>query len=328
MNYNPITMTTDNGGVNRGATGAQGGMAGNHAGNNVAGSYMASQPTGHANAGPSPAVIDALMNQFSAFGVDAVPMPIPGLANVPYMHGNQLHLSGGFHLPAIAGTRNNITHLPTIPSGDPYFVEHGYVWPAQRVNFNTLPQEVVLSKEVREYMAKHDPGNPFLAKYNSENLGAPQQDMPGLDTNRRSSYSTTESTPNTPFYGSTASRDAGGRVTVYDRSTYTTPSPSSALALQPKGFPPVPAPIDRDLQALLAQDPAIPSAVPAVFTPQENMKTLEQSLTNHIAGNRNVYIRGLHPTTDDELLLKYAERFGHVETSKAIIDTTTGACKG
>jgi hypothetical protein len=41
-----------------------------------------------------------------------------------------------------------------------------------------------------------------------------------------------------------------------------------------------------------------------------------------------VYIRGLHPTTDDELLLRYTQRFGDVETSKAIIDTGSGACKG
>jgi RNA recognition motif-containing protein len=58
------------------------------------------------------------------------------------------------------------------------------------------------------------------------------------------------------------------------------------------------------------------------------MKTLEQSLENRIPGNRNVYIRGLHPTTDDDLLYAYAIRFGAVETSKAIIDTGTGACKG
>ena len=58
------------------------------------------------------------------------------------------------------------------------------------------------------------------------------------------------------------------------------------------------------------------------------MKSLDQSLDNRIPGNRNVYIRGLHPTTDDELLYLFASRFGAVETSKAIIDTGTGACKG
>ncbi|ORY65308.1 uncharacterized protein BCR38DRAFT_341192 [Pseudomassariella vexata] len=150
--------------------------------------------------------------------------------------------------------------------------------------------------------------------------------LPGLEQ-RRSSYSTTESTPATPFFGSTASRN---NIAIYD-STYTTPSPpqitSSGLVEQPKGFSSIP-PVDHELDALLKREPPIPKAVPAVFTPVENMKTLEQSLVNHIPGNRNVYIRGLMPTTDDEVLLKYAERFGPVETSKAIIDTSTGACKG
>jgi RNA recognition motif-containing protein len=85
---------------------------------------------------------------------------------------------------------------------------------------------------------------------------------------------------------------------------------------------------DRALDELLKQEPSVPKAVPAVFTPPGQMKSVEQSLENRIPGNRNVYIRGLHPTTDDELLFHFASRFGAVETSKAIIDTGTGACKG
>lgn len=157
------------------------------------------------------------------------------------------------------------------------------------------------------------------------------KEIPALD-NRRSSYSTNESAPTTPFFGSIAARDQASRVAVFDRSTYTTPSPqqmiSNAAIQHPKGFHAIPAMMDRDLDALLKKNPAVPAAVPAVFTPQENMKSLEQSLINHIPGNRNVYIRGLHPTTDDDLLYTFAERFGKVETSKAIIDTATGACKG
>ena len=159
------------------------------------------------------------------------------------------------------------------------------------------------------------------------------KDVPGLD-NRRGSYSTTESSPATPYYGSVAHRDGGPRVAVVDRSNYTTPSPQQMLAggiinpIAAKTPISVTLPIDKNLFELLKQDPEIPRAVPAVFTPPQQMKTLEQSLENRIPGNRNVYIRGLHPTTDDELLLKYATRFGKVETSKAIIDTTTGACKG
>jgi hypothetical protein len=139
--------------------------------------------------------------------------------------------------------------------------------------------------------------------------------------NRRGSYSTTESTPATPFFGSASERGSASRVAVF-RSSYTTPSPEQIVA------PKAPQPIDEDLLALLKQNPPIPEAVPAVFTPPSHTKSIEQCLENRIHGNRNVYIRGLHPTTDDELLLRYASRFGKVEQSKAIIDTSTGACKG
>ncbi|KAL3419800.1 RNA recognition domain-containing protein [Phlyctema vagabunda] len=158
------------------------------------------------------------------------------------------------------------------------------------------------------------------------------KEVPGLE-NRRGSYSTTESTPGTPFYGSLTQREAATHIAMTDRSPFgSTPSPQqlSTHNVQPGGKP-LPyktAPLDADIDALIRQQPAIPLAVPAVFTPRENMRTLDQSLSNPIYGNRNVYIRGLHPNTDDETLAAYAARFGKVETSKAIIDTSTGACKG
>lgn len=155
-------------------------------------------------------------------------------------------------------------------------------------------------------------------------------DVPGLE-NRRGSYSTTESAPATPFFGSASDRGNGARVTVVDRSNYTTPSPQQLAASGSIGqgnAPKASTAFDADLDRLLKLAPAIPRAVPAVFTPPQHMKTLEQCLENRINGNRNVYIRGLHPTTDDDLLLAYASRFGEVEQSKAIIDTSTGACKG
>jgi len=148
-------------------------------------------------------------------------------------------------------------------------------------------------------------------------------EVPALE-NRRGSYSTTESTPATPFFGHTADRGAASRVAVI-RSSYNTPSPEQIVD---SGAVKDPQPLDKEIVALLQQEPAIPKAVPAVFTPSTHQKTIEQCLENRIQGNRNVYIRGLHPTTDDELLAKYASRFGKVEQSKAIIDTSTGACKG
>jgi RNA recognition motif. (a.k.a. RRM, RBD, or RNP domain) len=154
--------------------------------------------------------------------------------------------------------------------------------------------------------------------------GDRSSEVPGLE-NRRGSYSTTESTPATPFFGSSSDRGNASRIAVI-RSSYTTPSPEQIVV--PGMIPKAAQPIDEDTLALLKQDPAIPEAVPAVFTPPTHTKSIEQCLENRINGNRNVYIRGLHPTTDDELLHKYASRFGKVEQSKAIIDTATGACKG
>lgn len=159
------------------------------------------------------------------------------------------------------------------------------------------------------------------------------KEVPGLE-NRRGSYSTNESAPGTPHYGLMSQREQGTHIAAVDRSPFgSTPSPQQfpAQHADQQGVKPLPyktIPINVDIDALLMKHPAIPRAVPAVFTPRENMRTLDQSLSNPIPGNRNVYIRGLHPDTDDETLAAYAARFGKIETSKAIIDTATGACKG
>ncbi|CAM1511579.1 Fc.00g090920.m01.CDS01 [Cosmosporella sp. VM-42] len=175
------------------------------------------------------------------------------------------------------------------------------------------------------------PFTPGRANAAHPRLDRGHSDVPGLE-NRRGSYSTTESAPATPYYaGGVSQRENGPRVASLDRSTYTTPSPQQMgmAALHVDGAPKTLVTVsDRTLDELLNKNPPVPKAVPAVFTPPGQMKSLEQSLENRIPGNRNVYIRGLHPTTDDELLYQFASRFGAVETSKAIIDTGTGACKG
>ncbi|KAL1876552.1 hypothetical protein Daus18300_002796 [Diaporthe australafricana] len=178
------------------------------------------------------------------------------------------------------------------------------------------------------YMVPYTPGR--AASY-GDRMERGLRDLPGLD-NRRGSYSTTatESTPGTPFFGGMGDRHSAPRVISADRSSYTTPSPQQLAVSGTLG--PVSSKGKRvaeaELRMLVEQDPPIPSAVPAVFTTPEQRKTLDQCLDNRIEGNKNVYIRGLHPTTDDDLLMKYASRFGEVEQSKAIIDTATGACKG
>ncbi|KAI1103124.1 hypothetical protein F4804DRAFT_333623 [Jackrogersella minutella] len=257
----------------------------------------------------SHAVVDANMNsmvgQFGGLGINGVPH-IPGMMPMATGDGRFIQVAvspsgiptGGvpYGIPTLGYTPAQ-HEAYQVPNGAPYLVQPGY----------NNPNGPIYA------FAPYTPGRAGMAHERADNSS---RDVPGLDI-RRSSYSTNESTPATPFLGSMASRDQGPRV--FDRSTYTTPSPHQIVAAEA---------IQEPKSPLLDREPSIPFAIPAVFTPQENMKTLEQSLVNPLPGNRNVYIRGFHPTTDDAILLKYTERFGRVETSKAIIDANTGACKG
>lgn len=82
----------------------------------------------------------------------------------------------------------------------------------------------------------------------------------------------------------------------------------------------------QDLEALTQQDPAIPRAVPAMWTNPSEL-TLAKCLENR-EGITNVYIRGFLPETTDEMLHAYAARFGKIERCKAIVDLDTSLCKG
>lgn len=82
----------------------------------------------------------------------------------------------------------------------------------------------------------------------------------------------------------------------------------------------------QDLEALTQQEPAIPRAVPAMWTNPSDL-TLAKCLENR-EGITNVYIRGFLPETSDEMLHAYAARFGKIERCKAIVDLDTSLCKG
>ncbi|KAI0014433.1 hypothetical protein F4779DRAFT_559781 [Xylariaceae sp. FL0662B] len=321
MTLFPMMTSDENVGAKRGATAGPAAKPTNTAGpvpatylnTQVPGAHESQAAGGLQNQGVVDASMNAVVNQLSGLGINsaAVPGMVAGSYTTP--DGQIIYTTGYPPAGMQAFGYGQASDASSAAFGAAYLPQSGFGgYPAY------LPYHLV----------QYAPGRTGIMPERSETSS---KDVPGLE-NRRSSHSTTESTPTTPFFGSMTSRDQGARVTVFDRSTYTTPSPqqiaAGGAAQQPKAFYAVPIPVDRDLDALLRQEPAIPSAVPAVFTPPENMKTLEQSMVNVIPGNRNVYIRGLHPTTDDELLYKYAERFGRVETSKAIIDTATGACKG
>lgn len=256
-----------------------------------------------------------LMNHFAGMALGGMGMP---------NNSAPMHMGPG---PAFMVGPDGQFVLAPMQAGQPMGLGHGNENPYQ--NF-----PMASGGYTNPYMGMTMPLMPYTpgrANSTQPRNDRGHSDVPGLE-NRRGSYSTTESTPATPFYGAVSNRENGPRVASLDRSAYTTPSPQqlglSNLHVDAAPKPALNPTADRALDDLLKKSPAVPKAVPAVFTPPGQMKSLEQSLENRIPGNRNVYIRGLHPTTDDELLYHFAARFGPVETSKAIIDTGTGACKG
>ncbi|KAL2822987.1 hypothetical protein BJX63DRAFT_438930 [Aspergillus granulosus] len=82
----------------------------------------------------------------------------------------------------------------------------------------------------------------------------------------------------------------------------------------------------QDLESLVQQEPAIPRAVPAMWTNPMDL-TLAKCLENR-EGITNVYVRGFLPETTDQMLHAYASRFGKIDRCKAIVDLDTGLCKG
>ncbi|KAB5523927.1 hypothetical protein GE09DRAFT_976789 [Coniochaeta sp. 2T2.1] len=269
-----------------------------------------------AQLGRHPDGLGAVMNQFSSLALPGGHMA-PGSALPQHMAAHPTYFPGGEG--AIAYTPYGPVPMANIPQVPQVQVPEAYQQAAVAPQF-PMPAGFPHMPVPYSVIGPYTPGRP--TSYTDRST-----DVPALE-NRRGSYSTTESTPVTPFFGHASDRGNGGARIAVARSTFNTPSPDHAPAQATNNFQkPSPAE-DVDIEALLQQEPAIPRAVPAVFTPPQHIKTLEQCLENRIVGNRNVYIRGLHPTTDDDLLLKYSQRFGTVEQSKAIIDTATGACKG
>ena len=172
------------------------------------------------------------------------------------------------------------------------------------------------------------------------NGGQPQHqqpaEVPDLAAPRRASLSSNEENgPQTPFFGAHATTFYP-RITVPDNSpqTWATPSPQQlghSLAVhqaQPlwrdseqKQY------IVKDLDAICSEDPAIPRPIPAIFSDDKARGTLETSLENK-NHTTNVYIRGLHPNTTDEMLVAYGSRFGMISSAKSMIDQQNGLCKG
>lgn len=155
----------------------------------------------------------------------------------------------------------------------------------------------------------------------------PSAEVPSLITPRRDSSSSQEGdAPGTPLTHYTGQGDYHNGIGVVGRSphgmysNWTTPSPTQGQFPKHQHR----SSISPRLQLLVQQEPAIPHAIPAPYSP---VKPLDRSLENP-HGITNVYIRGLLPDTTDERLAALASRFGDITTHKSIIDHATGQCKG
>ena len=144
----------------------------------------------------------------------------------------------------------------------------------------------------------------------------------GNDEQKAAGPSASDGSNQSEFFGALPSLD-GSALSNYAMNSIPQGGQAS-LQLQmmktPTGY------ILQDLESLVQQEPAIPRAVPAMWTNPTDL-TLAKCLENR-EGITNVYIRGFLPETTDEMLHAYASRFGKIDRCKAIVDLDTGLCKG
>ncbi|KAL8682251.1 MAG: hypothetical protein Q9186_001710 [Xanthomendoza sp. 1 TL-2023] len=154
------------------------------------------------------------------------------------------------------------------------------------------------------------------------------QEVPELAAPRRTSLSSNEAdSPQTPLFtsylGGHQPHVVGTNQQWNAMGDYPSPHPDSPMqiAKDPRGQP-----VLINFEMWTTKPPAIPPAIPAIDSPGGGRGSLDQIMHNP-QGTLNVYVRGLHPNTTDEMLLAYGQKFGEVESAKSIVDTT-GRCKG
>ncbi|KAL8807268.1 MAG: hypothetical protein Q9182_000773 [Xanthomendoza sp. 2 TL-2023] len=154
------------------------------------------------------------------------------------------------------------------------------------------------------------------------------QEVPELAAPRRTSLSSNEAdSPQTPLFttylGGHQPQIVGPNQPYNAMGDYPPPHPDSPMqiAKDPRGQP-----VLVNFEMWTTKSPAIPPAVPAIDSPGGGRGSLEQIMHNP-NGTLNVYVRGLHPDTTDEMLLAYGQKFGDVASAKSIVDIN-GHCKG
>ncbi|KKY27508.1 putative rna binding protein mssp-2 [Phaeomoniella chlamydospora] len=262
--------------------------------------------------------------------------------------------SQGVTYPAYATT------MPSIKTNGPSGAQNAY---DARTTFNTNPLFVLNNGQVFPGMGPgtaygqqattsventtglgYVPSGVFPNFINSTNIvqaGLPgytwpyslSAENPGLVDTRRASWSSSEDLmPPTPLTGPVDYWTAADRSGLLGLP-YISPSPPVLTQSYMPGNPYQHMKCSDNnsyelinMDALTSQSPAIPRAVPAMWSNQADL-TLAKCLQNP-EGITNVYIRGFLPDTTDDDLKGYAARFGEIESHKAIIDMETGKCKG
>ena len=238
------------------------------------------------------------------------------------------------------GTRFNNPAYYTLNDGRVFFAgnvggqNHS---PRGGPSFGSYPSSPYVQHPIQQN-GNTPPANSHAGVWNSASQQQQQQqpaDVPDLAAPRRTSLSSTEETgPQTPFFSAHA-QAYYPKITVPDNSpqTWATPSPQQLGQSVPVQAQPLwrdsegKQYILKDLDAICQDEPAIPRPIPAIFSDDKARGTLETSLENK-NHTTNVYIRGLHPNTTDDMLIAYGARFGSISSAKSMIDQHTGLCKG
>ena len=276
--------------------------------------------------------------------------------------------SNGLHLGPAGSTRpvsygmpatTNLSHLNPVQAAAPmyYQLPDGRVllsnlntsqgtYPQQYAGYNLAPlQTQFLPQATYNGLASSGANRMPNTPQGVSNRGSTSnqnstREIPDLAAPRRNSWSSNEETgPRTPFVANMHG-DYQPAVALSDRWTPTGSTPSPLHMVQNYADPPILKASNEqyhyvDLHALTQRHPAIPRAIAAPFSVNNGRGTIEKSLVN-TEGTTNVYIRGLHPNTTDEMLAGYGERFGEIYRdentgklmAKAIIENSTGDCKG
>jgi hypothetical protein len=299
----------------------------------IHGQIYAQGHTAHTQADNNGASMENLTQNFAATNLRAMDSSNAGRLKENIQSANLVNLN------AMYGGQANGQLLYSLPDGSFFFpgVNNGLgsyqqhptysVAPTQSAHLQQAPYSAFAASG-NQVMPSTPLGQTWVQSHNGP------RDVPGLVAPRRNSWSSSEETgPHTPIYSIQNQFGYQTAPVFNDHSPATwstTPSPhhvDPSYAAHLVGKDRNGNPTFMDFKAIALEEPAIPIAIPAPRTPNDGRGTLDKIFDNPHK-TTNVYIRGLHPNTTDEMLEQYGARFGKIVTAKSIIDHPRSLCKG